>query len=269
MRSPVCARFEGKAVIITGAASGIGAQTALDFAREGASVALLDAQAERGAGVVAEIRRNGGRALFFRTDVTSSNDVAESVGGAFEAFGEIDFLVQCAGVLRDALLEDVTEELWDTVLNVNAKGTLFTAQAVVKRWLAAAAANPKEAVTEHPDRRIINVSSLAADAGQAGQTCYAASKAAVIAMSKSWSKELWRYNIRCHVVVPALIDTPMVSGLLQKDGAKWKRAFEEVMPFGIGKPSYISDAILFLCSDEFYFANGEVLRVNGGKLGSL
>ena len=267
MTSAMPPRFGGKSVLITGGASGIGAQTARDFAREGAAVALLDAEAEKGSRLAEEINDGGGKAVFFRADVTSARETDRRVGEAFEALGGLDFLVQCAGVLRDALLKDVTEEQWDLVMGVNAKGTLLTAQAVVRRWLAAAAASPKERIVDYPDRRIINVSSLAAD-GQAGQTCYAASKAAVVAMTKSWSRELGRYNIRCHVVMPALVETPMVGPLLEKDGRRWRKAFEEIMPFGIGKPSHISDAIRFLCSDEFYFANGEVLRVNGGKLSS-
>ncbi|MBI5441250.1 MAG: SDR family NAD(P)-dependent oxidoreductase [Deltaproteobacteria bacterium] len=265
MRPPLRSRFEGKTVIITGGASGIGAQTARDFAAEGASVVLFDAQEEAGERVAEEIRSSGGRAVSFRVDVTSVAEVEQGVSRAFEAFGDVQLLVQSAGMLRDALLKDVTEGQWNAVMDVNAKGTLFTGQAVVRRWLAAAGAAPKRTPAEYPDRRIVNVSSPAAD-GQAGQTCYAASKAAVVAMTKCWSKELGRYNIRSHVVVPGLTETPMVSELLEKDGARWKRAFEEVMPFGFGKPAYVSDAIRFLCSDDFYFANGEVLRVTGGKL---
>jgi 3-oxoacyl-[acyl-carrier protein] reductase len=267
MSSIVRSRFAGKTVLVTGGASGIGAQTARDFAAEGASVIIFDAQSEAGTRVAEEIRSAGGTAVAFRVDVTSVSEIETSVDKAFETAGGVDLLVQSAGILRNALLKDVTEAQWETVMGVNAKGILFTGQAVVRRWLAAASASPKQTPTEYPDRRIVNVSSLAAD-GQAGQTCYAASKAAVVAMTKSWSKELGRYNIRSHVVMPALIETPMANEFLEKDGGKWKKAYEELMPFGFGKPSYISDAIRFLCSDDFYFANGEALRVNGGKLTS-
>ncbi|MDF1554578.1 MAG: SDR family oxidoreductase [Deferrisomatales bacterium] len=267
MNSSARSRFAGKTVLITGGASGIGAQTARDFAAEGAAVVLFDTQGDAVDRVADEIRGAGGKAVSYTVDVTSVAEIEANVDTAFAAVGEVDLLVQCAGILRDALLKDVTEAQWETVMGVNAKGILFTAQAVVRRWLAAAAAAPEPTAAAYPDRRIVTVSSLAAD-GQAGQTCYAASKAAIVAMTKSWAKELGRYNIRSHVVMPALIETPMVRELLEKDGAKWRKAFEELMPFGFGKPSYISDAIRFLCSDEFYFANGEVLRVNGGKLTS-
>ncbi|CEG12444.1 3-oxoacyl-(acyl-carrier-protein) reductase FabG [groundwater metagenome] len=258
-------KFKGKVALITGGASGIGAQTAKDFAKEGAKVVILDIKDNEGKFIEKEINDNDGEALFIKCDVSKKSDVESAVNIAFEKYKDIDFLVNSAAILIDGMIHKISENEWDAVINVNLKGTFLCIQAVSKYWINSAKANKKEKITSYPDKRIINISSMAAN-GNVGQIVYSSSKAGIIGMTNTCAKELLKYNIRTHVVMPTLIDTPMIKDLLDKENSKWRCFYENRIPFGIGKPFHVSGVILFLCSNDAYFMNGAILEINGGRL---
>lgn len=259
-------RFKDRVALITGGASGIGARAARDFAREGAKIAIFDTQ---DAGVIEKmIKDDGGDVIFIQGSVSKKDDVENFVRKSFDAFGDADYLINSAGILRDSMFIKMTEEEWDQVIDVNLKGTFLVTQAVARRWVEAARGEHKEKITDYPDKRIVTISSMAAN-GNVGQTNYSASKAGIIGLTLTWAKELVRYNIRSHAIKPTLIDTGIVENLLTKQDGKWKNYFEEHIPFGIGKPKHVSDSILFLCSKESYFLNGQIIEVNGGLVGEV
>ncbi len=259
--------FKDKVVFMTGGASGIGRQTSIDFAKHGAKVVVFD-MADAGAAVAAEIEKSGGKALFVKGNVAKKEDVDKAVDKAFETFGTVDILINAAGILRDGMLHKLSEADWDLVIAVNLKGAFLVTQAIAKKWIAFCQANKKENIMDYPDRRIVGIASMAAE-GNIGQTNYSASKAGLIGMTKTWAKELVRYNVRTHAVMPTLIETPIIGDLLKKDDGKFEKMYKEKIPFGIGKPNYVSDVIMFLCSPESVFMNGGVIQINGGKLGEL
>jgi 3-oxoacyl-[acyl-carrier protein] reductase len=267
--------FEGKVAVVTGGASGIGRQIALDMATNGAAVAIIDLNEEMGKKTAEELKAAGnGKALFIKASVGNVAEVNAGVDQIFKEFGDVDFLVNCAGILRDFLISRFNEKFWDLTVDVNLKGVAVCTQAVVTKWLAdskakAEAKGVKRLPTlENKPRVIVNVASMAAD-GNMGQLAYSASKAGVVGMTLTMAKELYSYNIRAHVVKPTLIDTPIIGDLLQKDEGKFKKMYEDKIPFGIGQTSYVSDPICFLCSEGGYFMNGCVIPINGGKLDGL
>lgn len=263
------AKFEGKSVFITGSSTGIGRQTALDFAREGAMVTIFDINEEMGKKTAEDCKAAGAaKVLFTKGDVSNYESVDGAVQKAFDEMGTVDILVNSAGVLRDSMIHKLEEKNFDFVIAINLKGTFLTIQACTKRWIAKCNEMGKLSPLEYPDRRIINISSMAAN-GNIGQINYAASKAGVIGMTLTAAKELARYNVRTHAVQPTLVATPLTNELLTKQDGKFKDMYEGRIPFGIGKTSYVSDAILFLSGPESIFMNGNIVPINGGKLGDL
>lgn len=258
-------KFKGKVALITGGASGIGAQTAEDFAKEGAKVVILDIKKNEGKSIERKINDNNGEALFIKCDVSKKLDVESAVNTAFEKYGDIDFLINSAAILIDGMIHKLSENDWDAVIDTNLKGTFLCIQAVSKYWINSAEANKKENITSYLDKRIINVSSMAAN-GNIEQIAYSSSKAGIIGMTYTCAKELIKYNIRTHAITPTLIDTPMIKDLLEKENNKWRDFYEKRIPFGIGKPSNVSRVILFLCSEDSYFMNRAILEINGGRL---
>ncbi|MHA1846754.1 MAG: SDR family NAD(P)-dependent oxidoreductase, partial [Promethearchaeota archaeon] len=215
--------------------------------------------------------------LAIQGDVRVSKDVETCVQKALDQFENINFLINCAGILKDALIHKMPDEMFDDVINVNLKGVFYFTRACAKAWVkepyakikaAKKEGRPKPMPSEFPDRRIVNISSMAAE-GNIGQVAYSASKAGVLGITKTAAKELIQYNIKTHAIMPTLIDTPIIGDLLVKDDGKWRKYYESRIPLGIGKTSYVADAVLFLCSKESYFMNGNILQVNGGKLGDL
>jgi 3-oxoacyl-[acyl-carrier protein] reductase len=259
--------FKDKVVFVTGGASGIGRQTCLDFAKHGAKIVVFDL-ADAGVNVAGEIEKSGGKAIFIKGNISKKEDVDKAVAKAFETFKTVDILINAAGILRDGMLHKLSEADWDLVIAVNLKGAFLVTQALAKKWIEICQANKKESIMDYPDRRIVSIASMAAE-GNIGQTNYSASKAGLVGMTKTWAKELVRYNVRTHAVMPTLIDTPIIGDLLKKDDGKFEKMYKERIPFGIGKPNYVSDVILFLCSSDSVFMNGNVVQINGGKLGEL
>jgi 3-oxoacyl-[acyl-carrier protein] reductase len=258
-------KFDGKVAYITGGASGLGEQAAKDFAKEGAKVAILDFDVENGKRVEKEIKDAGGEVTFIDCDVRKSDSVENATQEVFSKYGGVDFLVHSAGILKDGMIHKLAEERWDDVINTHLKGFFLVMQACVKRWIEICRANPKEKIADYPDKRIITISSQAAE-GNIGQLNYSAAKAGMLGMVKTAGLELIRYNIRTHAIMPTLIETPILGELLSKDDGKWRKYYSGRIPLGIGEAKYVSEVLLFLCSEGSWFMNGEIIGINGGRL---
>lgn len=241
-------RLQGKVAIITGAARGIGRETALLFAAEGAKVVICDLLDE-GEEVAEEIRSRGGEAIFYKLDVTDRDAVKRMVDAVVERYGRIDILINNAGITRDAQFLKMTEEDWDKVIAVNLKGVFNVTQAVAPVMVA------------QGKGKIVNAASVVALYGNFGQTNYVASKAGVIGMTKVWARELGRKGINVNAVAPGFIQTEMTA----KVPEKILQMMRERTPLGrLGAPRDVAYAYLFLASEESDYVNGAVLSVDGG-----
>ncbi|WP_456272334.1 3-oxoacyl-ACP reductase FabG [Bacillus sp. AK031] len=238
-------RLQDKVAIITGAANGIGLEAARVFAREGAKVVIADYN--EAAGKEAEESNPGVR--FIQVDVSDRESVDRLVESVISLHGKIDILINNAGITRDSMLSKMTAEQFQQVINVNLTGVFHCTQAVL----------PHMAV--QGKGKIINTSSVTGTYGNVGQTNYAAAKAGVIGMTKTWAKELARKGINVNAVAPGFTETAMVAEVPEKVIEKMKAQ----VPMGrLGKPEDIANAYLFLASDESDYVNGHVLHVDGG-----
>ncbi|MFN6991687.1 MAG: beta-ketoacyl-ACP reductase [Fervidobacterium sp.] len=237
-------RLEGKVCIITGAGSGIGKTAAELFAEEGAIVIAFD---------VAESTYEQPNIHFYKLDVTDRTRIGDVVKDVVDKFGKIDVLVNNAGITRDALIQNMTEEDWDKVINVNLKGVFNMTQAVVPYMLEAGKGS------------IINTSSVVGVYGNIGQTNYSAAKAGVIGMTKTWAKEFARKGaqIRVNAVAPGFIKTPMTEKVPEKilTAMSEKAALKR-----LGEPTEVAYLYLFLASDESSYITGQVIGVDGGLI---
>ncbi len=239
-------RLEGKVALITGAASGIGLETARRFVQEGAIVAACDYNADALNAAAVEI----GEAYHpYTVDVSSYENVQETVERIFKELSKIDILVNNAGITRDNFLVKMPENDFDAVINVNLKGVYNVTKAVVPHMM------------EQRSGVILNASSVVGIYGNIGQTNYVASKAGVIGMTKTWAKEFARYGIRVNAIAPGFIKTPMTAKVPQKviDYMNSKT------PLGrMGEAVEVANVYLFLASDEASYVTGQVLGVDGG-----
>lgn len=241
-------RLKDKVAIITGAANGLGLEAAITFVREGAKVALTDYDTT-GAKRAEELKEQGADVEFFQVDVAERNSVDQMVAAVMERFGKIDILINNAGITRDAMLTKLSQEDFQKVIDVNLTGVFNCTQAVVPHMIA----NGKG--------KIVSTSSVTGVYGNVGQTNYAASKAAVVGMTKTWAKELGRKGINVNAVVPGFIETGMVATVPEKVINQLK----QMIPLQkLGKPSDIANAYLFLSSSEADYVNGTTLHVDGG-----
>jgi 3-oxoacyl-[acyl-carrier protein] reductase len=241
-------RLEGKIAIITGAANGLGLEAARLFLKEGAKVALVDYDATTGEQRAAELQTEG-EAAFYQVDVANQEKVVEMVSMVKERFGKIDILINNAGITKDNMLLKMSGEDFQKVMDVNVNGVFNCTQAVVPHML------------ENGKGKIINTSSVSGVYGNVGQTNYAASKAAVVGMTKSWAKEFGRKNINVNAVAPGFVDTNMVATVPEKV----IQGLLQVIPLQrLGTPGDIANAYLYLASDESDYVNGTVLHVDGG-----
>ncbi len=241
-------RLKDKVTIITGAAKGLGLEAAITFVREGAKVALTDYDTS-GIKRANELKEQGADVEFFQVDVANRESVDQMVSSVMERFGKIDILINNAGITRDAMLTKLSIEDFQRVIDVNLTGVFNCTQAVVPHMIA----NGKG--------KIVSTSSVTGVYGNVGQTNYAASKAAVVGMTKTWAKELGRKGINVNAVVPGFIETGMVAAVPEKVINQMK----QMIPLQrLGKPSDIANAYLFLSSDESDYVNGTTLHVDGG-----
>ncbi|MBI2828668.1 MAG: 3-oxoacyl-ACP reductase FabG [Acidobacteria bacterium] len=240
--------LSGKVAIVTGASRGIGRAVAVLLASRGAHV-VAAARGEHAAATVAAIQAAGGRADAASLDVTDTAPVHAMVGGALERHGRIDILVNNAGIARDQLLLRMKREDWDQVIATNLTAAFVCAQAVLGPMI------------KQRGGRIINISSVVGQAGNAGQTNYAASKAGLIGFSKALAREVASRNITVNVVAPGLIDTDMIRTISDKARSDWAAQ----IPLGrLGATEDVATAVCFLASDEASYITGQVLAVNGG-----
>lgn len=242
-------KLKERVAIITGGACGIGRETAFTFAKEGAKVVVADRDAAVGEETVAQLREKGAKTLFYALDVTDAESVKEMVTAVLQKYGRIDILINNAGITADGMLDKLTSEKWQKVLDVNLTGVFHCTQAVVPQMV------------KQGYGRIITASSVSGVYGNVGQTNYAATKAGVIGMTRTWAKELARHGIRVNAIAPGFIETGMVAKVPEKVLERLKKQ----IPVGrLGQPADIANAYLFLASDAADYINGTVLHVDGG-----
>ena len=240
--------LNGKVAVVTGASRGIGRAIATMLASRGA-VVVAAARGENAGDTVAAITAAGGRAERASVDVADAASVDAMMAGALAAHGRIDILVNNAGITRDQLMLRMKRDDWDAVIATNLTGAFACVQAVIKPMV------------KQRGGRIISVSSVVGQAGNAGQVNYAASKAGLIGFSKALARELASRNITVNVVAPGLVETDMTRAVAEKAQGDWATQ----IPLGrIGTPDDIAAAVCFLASDEASYITGHVLAVNGG-----
>jgi 3-oxoacyl-[acyl-carrier protein] reductase len=242
-------RLKDKVALITGAANGIGLTAAEVFAKEGAKVAMADFNAEQGERRAQELREKGYEVTFFQVNVAQRASVDEMVEKVREVYGNIGVLINNAGITKDGMLSKLSVEDFQAVLDVNLTGVFHCTQAVLPSMI------------ENGKGKIINTSSVSGVYGNVGQTNYAATKAGVVGMTKTWAKELGRKGINVNAVAPGFIETGMTAKVPEKILDQMK----QMVPLArLGKPEDIANAYLYLASDESNYVNGTVLHVDGG-----
>jgi Dehydrogenases with different specificities (related to short-chain alcohol dehydrogenases) len=244
--------FYNASVLVTGGASGIGRATALAFAAAGARVLVADRQAEGSTETVSRIEAAGGQAMSAVVDVTDADAVADLIKTAVHAFGSLDVAVNNAGILgAPAPLHDTDEDRLDQVLNVNLRGVFLCMKYEIRQML------------KQGGGRIVNVASLAGLVGFSGFAPYAASKHAVLGLTKTAALEYAKSNIRINAVCPSIIETPMATS--EHIPPDLMAKYLSVHPMRrAGKPEEVANAILWLASEGASFINGVALTVDGG-----
>src|SRR5688500_13005726 len=241
-------RFSGKVVIVTGASRGIGRAIATRLGTEGATVVAV-ARAENARSTVEAITASGGLAELATADMTDTLSLEALVAGVLQRHGRIDVLISNAGMTRDQLMLRMKRADWDQVIATNLTASFTLCQAVLKPMI------------KQRSGRIVAMSSVVGQTGNAGQANYAASKAGLIGFCKSLAREVASRNITVNVVAPGLIDTDMTKAL----GADAQKDWSAQIPLGrTGSADEVAAAVCFLASDEASYITGQVLAVNGG-----
>ncbi|ATB30753.1 SDR family oxidoreductase [Melittangium boletus] len=245
--------LSGQVALVTGAAAGIGRATALAFAREGLKVVVSDVDVAGGEGTAARIRETGGEARFIRCDVTREAEVRALMEGVVAAYGRLDYAFNNAGIdIEKGKLADGSEAEFDAIMGVNVKGVWLCLKHEIPVMLAQGGG------------AIVNTASVAGLGGAPKMSIYAASKHAVIGLTKSVAVEYAKKNVRINAVCPAVIDTDMFRRAHEADPRKAQFA-AAVHPIGrIGKVEEVAGAVLYLCSDAAGFTTGIALPVDGG-----
>ncbi len=247
------ADFSGKIVLVTGGASGIGAATAVAFADAGATVVVADIADVAGRSVAADIQAAGGQAEFVRVDVTLAGEVEDLIAGVVARHGQLDHAFNNAGIEEESRrLADGDEALFDRMLAINVKGV----------WLCMKYELAQMARQRHGS--IVNTASVAGLVGAPKHAIYAASKHAVLGLTRSAAAEYGRIGVRVNAICPGVIRTPMFERALQRQLASLE-AITAMHPMGrIGEVAEVANAVLFLCSDASPFITGHALTIDGG-----
>lgn len=244
-------RLQGKIVVITGAAQGIGQAIAACVVRAGGTAVMWDLQQSAVEAAAQQIAAAvpGATAFGMACDVASAESVNAAARQALERFGRVDGIVNNAGIIMDAQLKNMSEAQWDRVIGVNLKGVFNVGRAFIETLLAQGSGS------------IVNISSVVGVYGNFGQTNYAATKAGVLGITKTWAKELGRKGIRSNAICPGFIATPILKDMPEKV----LQAMEAEVPMKrMGRPEEIGSVAAFLLSDEASYVNGAVIEVSGG-----
>ena len=247
--------FSEKVVLITGSATGFGKVLAEEFARQGASLILADVNTEQGKAVADQIAETGSKVVFVKCDVSKAKEVKNMVEKGIAAFGRLDCCINNAGIAGNSMrtkTHDFEEDMWDTVMNINAKGVWLCMKYELPHLLAA-----KGGV-------IVNISSKAGLGAVPGNVAYAASKHAVIGITKTAAIEYAAKNIRVNAVCPSFADTPMVQNSIMQDPEYGQRLVQMNPMRRLGTANEIRDVVMFLCSEKSSFMNGQAVAVDGG-----
>lgn len=237
-----------KTVLVTGSSRGIGAAIAELFYENGYNVAINYNKSEKDAKALLEKLPGS---LLLKGDVSSEEDVKNMIEQTVAHFGKIDVLINNAGISQTGLLQDISLEEWEKLFSINVTGTFLTSKYAVKNMLA------------NHNGKIINVSSIWGISGASCESCYSASKGAVIAFTKALAKELGASNITVNCIAPGFIDTDMNKNISKED----TKAFCEETPLGrIGTPDEVARAAFFLASENADFITGQILGVDGGAI---
>ena len=243
--------LDGKVAVVTGAARGIGQATAVKLAANGADLALCDLQTDWLAETAEKVSALGRRVECVQMNVAEADDVTRAVGEIEQAFQRIDIWVNNAGITKDGLLMRMTPEDWDNVLDINLKGAFLCTKAVARIMM------------KQRSGSIVNVASIIGLIGNPGQCNYAASKAGLIALTKSVAKELAARNIRANAVAPGFISTKMTDALSEEVRQKM---LANIPLKRFGSPEDVANVIAFLAGDEAAYVSGQVVTVCGGMV---
>lgn len=244
-------RLIGKVALITGGARGIGQAIAMTFAKEGADIVVADVNLEIAQKTASEIEVLGRKAMALEMDVTSYEKVEEGINKILDKMGKVDILVNNAGITKDNLLLRMSPADWDAVINVNLKGTFNCIKAVTRPMI------------KQRSGKIISIASIIGLMGNPGQANYAASKAGIIALTKTVAKELASRNINANAVAPGFIQTEMTARLPEDI----KKKMMEAIPLAkLGTPQDVANVCLFLASGESNYITGQTITIDGGMV---
>lgn len=251
-------RLKDKVAVITGATSGIGRAAAILFAREGAKVVVVGRREAAGEETVRRIKAMGGESIFVRADISKADEIKTMVDQTVQTYRKIDILFNNAGILPDASkkeLIDLSEEVWDQVMEVNVKGVFLTSKYVIPEMVKTGGGS------------IINTSSNVGHIAMKNRSVYVTSKGGVTLLTKAMALDYAPYNIRVNCVCPALVETEMASEFLKtarKDEKLWGEIMSKIPLGRVGTPEDVAYAALFLASDESSWITGSSLMVDGG-----
>jgi len=244
--------LQGKTALVTGASKGIGNAVAKKYAEHGANVAFTYlSSVEKGQALEKELAAMGIKAKGYRSDASDFAQAEQLINDVVAEFGQLDILVNNAGITKDTLLMRMTEEMWDTVINVNLKSCFNTVKAATKTFM------------KQRSGSIINMTSVVGLKGNAGQANYASSKAGIVGFTKSVALELGSRGIRSNAIAPGFIETEMTAVLDEKMVQSWRDAIP--MKRG-GTPDDVADCAVFLASNLSAYITGQVIQVDGGML---
>jgi meso-butanediol dehydrogenase / (S,S)-butanediol dehydrogenase / diacetyl reductase len=246
-------RFDDRVVLVTGAASGIGRATAVRFAGEGAALVLTDVNADGLAETVASCSGVGAKVSAATVDVADEHAVSEAIATAASEHGRLDVVCNVAGILQFEDFRRTTVEDWNRILSVNLTGAFVVCREALPHLLDSGG-------------NIVNVASTAALAGHPWTAAYSASKGGILAMSLTLAVEFGKLGVRCNVVAPGSIETPIQQAFQLPEGADHKLLYRIMALDRMRGPETVAGAIAFLASDDAAHVNGEVLRVDGGTL---